>query len=129
MILLKPSGGFTSTRLPDATGIICKNTDEPYVPDKRNWVKWKHRRTIDCVVGGYRIHKDGDKIGSLLLGLYNDEGQLHFIGHCSGFTNQDRVEILRQFEQLRSEESLGMRFVVRVARVGGVRAKTRRGSR
>ena len=88
-------------------GIICKQTDQPYVEDKRNWIKWKHRRTIDCVVGGYRVHKDGDKIGSLLLGLYNDEGQLHFIGHCSGFTNQDRVEILRQFEQLRTEDSFG----------------------
>ncbi len=88
-------------------GVICKQTDQPYVEDKRNWIKWKHRRTVDCVVGGYRVHKDGDKIGSLLLGLYNDEGQLHFIGHCSGFTNQDRVEILRQFEQLRTEDSFG----------------------
>jgi ATP-dependent DNA ligase len=88
-------------------GIICKQTDQPYLEDKRNWIKWKHRRTIDCVVGGYRVHKDGDKIGSLLLGLYNDQGQLHFIGHCSGFTDQDRVEILRQFEQLRTEDSFG----------------------
>ena len=88
-------------------GIICKQADQPYVEDKRNWIKWKHRRTIDCVVGGYRVHKDGDKIGSLLLGLYNDEGQLHFIGHCSGFTDQDRVEILRQFQQLRTEDSFG----------------------
>lgn len=88
-------------------GIICKQTDQPYVEDKRNWVKWKHRRTIDCVVGGYRVHRDGGKIGSLLLGLFNDEGQLHFIGHCSGFTNQDRVEILRQFEKLRTAESFG----------------------
>lgn len=88
-------------------GIICKQTDQPYVEDKRNWIKWKHRRSVDCVVGGYRVHKDGDKIGSLLLGLYNDEGQLHFIGHCSGFTDQDRVEILRQFEQLRTDDSFG----------------------
>ena len=88
-------------------GIICKQIDQPYVEDKRNWIKWKHRRTVDCVVGGYRVHKDGDKIGSLLLGLYNDDGQLHFIGHCSGFTDQDRVEILREFEQLRTDNSFG----------------------
>jgi ATP-dependent DNA ligase len=88
-------------------GIICKQTDQPYAEDTRTWIKWKHRRTVDCVVGGYRVHKDGDKIGSLLLGLYTDEEQLHFIGHCSGFTNQDRVEILRQFEQLRSDDSFG----------------------
>ena len=53
------------------------------------------------------MHKDGDKIGSLLLGMYNEKGRLHFIGHCSGFSNQDRVEILRQFEQLRTTDSFG----------------------
>jgi ATP-dependent DNA ligase len=88
-------------------GIICKQIDQPYLEDKRNWIKWKHRRTVDCVVGGYRVHKDGNKIGSLLLGLYNEEGQLHFIGHCSGFSDQDRVEILHQFEQLRTHDSFG----------------------
>jgi ATP-dependent DNA ligase len=88
-------------------GIICKATDGFYREDKRDWIKWKHRRDADCVVGGYRIHKDGDKIGSILLGLYNSEGQLHFIGHCSGFTNQDRVAILQQLEQIRADESFG----------------------
>ncbi|MCJ7754819.1 MAG: hypothetical protein MUP13_09660, partial [Thermoanaerobaculales bacterium] len=50
-------------------GIICKQLDGPYKEDKREWIKWKHRRDADCVVGGYRVHKDGDKIGSILLGL------------------------------------------------------------
>jgi ATP-dependent DNA ligase len=88
-------------------GIICKRDDEPYVEGKRQWIKWKHRRDADCVVGGYRIHKDGDKIGSILLGLYNDEGDLHFIGHCSGFSDQDRVAILEQLAQIRTDESFG----------------------
>lgn len=88
-------------------GIICKQADRPYVEDKREWIKWKHRRDCDCVVGGYRVHKDGDRIGSILLGLYNDEGELHFIGHCSGFTDHDRVTLLEQFEQIRSDESFG----------------------
>lgn len=88
-------------------GIICKLDHEPYVEGKRQWIKWKHRRDADCVVGGYRIHKDGGKIGSILLGLYNDDGDLHFIGHCSGFSNQDRVAILEQLEQIRSDESFG----------------------
>ncbi len=88
-------------------GIICKLNHEPYVEDKRQWIKWKHRRDADCVVGGYRIHKDGDKIGSILLGLYNDDGELHFIGHCSGFSDQDRVAILEQLEQIRTDESFG----------------------
>ncbi len=88
-------------------GIVAKRLDGPYVEGKREMIKVKHRRSVDCVVGGYREHKDGGKIGSLLLGLYNDEGQLHFIGHCSGFSDHDRVELLRQFEQLRTDDSFG----------------------
>ncbi|MDF1597203.1 MAG: ATP-dependent DNA ligase [Acidimicrobiia bacterium] len=88
-------------------GIICKQADGPYRDDKRDWIKWKHRRDADCVVGGYRIHKDGNKIGSLLLGLFNDKGELHFIGHCSGFSNVDRVAILNQLEQIRTDQSFG----------------------
>ena len=88
-------------------GIVCKQEDAGYVEGKREMIKWKHRRSVDCVVGGYREHKDGGKIGSLLLGLYNEAGDLHFIGHCSGFSDHDRVELLTQFEQLKSDESFG----------------------
>ena len=88
-------------------GIIAKPLDDPYQSGKRAMYKIKHRRTIDVVVGGYREHKDGGKIGSLLLGLYDAEGELHFIGHCSGFSDHDRVEILERFEELRSEDSFG----------------------
>lgn len=95
-------------------GIIVKRLDEPYVADKRLWVKWKHRRDCDCVVGGYRVHKDGDKIGSILLGLYGDDGGFHFMGHCSGFSDHDRVELLRQFAQIRTDESFGGEEDVRV---------------
>jgi ATP-dependent DNA ligase len=95
-------------------GIICKQEDGPYHEDKREWIKWKHRRDADCVVGGYRVHKDGDKIGSILLGLYDDRGDLAFVGHCSGFSNAARTELLTQFEQLRSDESFGGGDQVRV---------------
>lgn len=95
-------------------GIICKRIDGPYLEDQREWVKWKHRRDCDCVVGGYRVHKDGDKIGSILLGLYNQAGELHFVGHCSGFSDEDRVAILGQLEQIRSDESFGGGDYVRV---------------
>jgi ATP-dependent DNA ligase len=88
-------------------GIIVKELDLSYAHGKRAMIKIKHRRTVDCVVGGYREHKDGGKIGSLLLGLYDDNGELHFLGHCSGFSDHDRVEILNQFEQLRSDDSFG----------------------
>jgi ATP-dependent DNA ligase len=87
-------------------GIVAKALDGVYVEGKREMIKVKHRRTVDCVVGGYRVHTDGDKIGSILLGLY-DGDQLHFIGHCSGFTDQDRTAILRQFEQITTEDSFG----------------------
>jgi ATP-dependent DNA ligase len=88
-------------------GVIVKELDLGYVHGKRAMIKIKHRRSVDCVVGGYREHKDGGKIGSLLLGLYDHNGELHFIGHCSGFSDHDRVEILNQFEQLRSDDSFG----------------------
>lgn len=96
---------FTSFEASGCDGIIAKPNDAPYASGKRAMYKIKHRRTVDTIVGGYRIHKDGDKIGSLLLGMYNDEGELHFIGHCSGFPDADRTEMLRMFEDLRSEES------------------------
>ena len=88
-------------------GIVAKRLDGRYVEGKREMVKFKHRRSVDVVVGGYRVHKDGDKIGSLLLGLYNAQGELHFIGHCSGFSDHDRAAMLEQFAQLSSPESFG----------------------
>jgi ATP-dependent DNA ligase len=87
-------------------GIVAKRRAAPYMEGKREMVKVKHRRSVDCVVGGYRVHKDGDKIGSLLLGLH-DEGGLSFIGHCSGFSDHDRVEMLQRFEELRADDSFG----------------------
>lgn len=86
-------------------GIIAKKPDLTYQHGKRAMIKIKHRRTIDVVVGGFREHKDGGKIGSLLLGLYNDVGDFRFIGHCSGFPNTDRVEIYERFKELEADES------------------------
>ncbi|MDX1469201.1 MAG: ATP-dependent DNA ligase [Acidimicrobiia bacterium] len=86
-------------------GVIAKKADLAYQHGKRAMIKIKHRRTIDVVVGGFREHKDGGKIGSLLLGLYNDTGDFHFIGHCSGFPDSDRVEIYDRFLELRADES------------------------
>ncbi len=86
-------------------GVVLKRLDEGYISGKRRMIKIKHRRQVDCVVGGYRVHKDGDKIGSLLLGLYDAEGSFHFIGHCSGFSATDRAEMLTLFEGLRSPHS------------------------
>jgi ATP-dependent DNA ligase len=88
-------------------GIVAKDPDLAYQHGKRAMIKIKHRRTVDCVVGGFREHKDGGKIGSLLLGLYDENGELHFIGHCSGFGNADRVEIFNRFTELVADDSFG----------------------
>lgn len=88
-------------------GIVAKPLDAPYQSGKRAMIKIKHRRTVDVVVGGFREHKDGGKIGSLLLGLYSEEGELGFVGHCSGFGDADRVAIFERFQELVADESFG----------------------
>lgn len=98
---------FRSFEAAGCDGIVAKRLEGPYVGGKREMLKIKHRRTVDCVVGGYREHKDGGKIGSILLGLYAGSGELHFIGHCSGFSDHDRVAILEQLAEIRSEDSFG----------------------
>jgi ATP-dependent DNA ligase len=71
-------------------GVVAKPLAGVYTPDQRTLVKVKHRRTADCVVAGYRVHKDGEGVGSLLLGLYDGEGTLHHVGVASGFTAAQR---------------------------------------
>jgi ATP-dependent DNA ligase len=88
-------------------GIIAKRADLLYVPGERVMVKVKHRRTADCVVGGYRLSKAGDGIGSLLLGLYDQDGTLHFVGHTSSFKAQERREILRTIRAIGEGEGFG----------------------
>ena len=69
-----------------STALIAKPLTMTYQPDKRVMFKIKHERTADCVVGGYRVHKSGgDAIGSLLLGLYKDDGTLASVGVIGAF--------------------------------------------
>ena len=79
-------------------GVVAKRLDDPYVPDKRVMIKVKHERTADCVVAGYRIHKDGQGVGSLLLGLYDDSGGLQHVGVAAAFTRAFRTELLTELE-------------------------------
>ncbi|MYH56391.1 MAG: ATP-dependent DNA ligase [Acidimicrobiia bacterium] len=88
-------------------GIISKQDSGVYALGKRVWVKWKHRRQVNCVIGGFRIHKEGDRVGSLLLGVYNPEGELHFLGHTSGFSDQERIDLLEALNGIRSDRSFG----------------------
>jgi ATP-dependent DNA ligase len=81
-------------------GVVAKRADLPYRPGERVMVKVKHRRTADCVVAGYRIHKDGNGVGSLLLGLYDDGGDLQHVGVASSFTAKRRRELLEELRPL-----------------------------
>jgi ATP-dependent DNA ligase len=82
-------------------GVIAKPLDGIYEPDKRVMFKVKHERTADCVVAGYRVHKSGpDAIGSLLLGLYNDEGKLASVGVIGAFPLATRHELFTELQPL-----------------------------
>ncbi|MGW5359624.1 ATP-dependent DNA ligase [Actinopolymorpha pittospori] len=82
-------------------GVIAKPLGEAYVPDKRVMFKIKHERTADCVVAGYRLHKSGpDRIGSLLLGLYNDDGDLASVGVIGAFPLARRQELFDELQPL-----------------------------
>jgi ATP-dependent DNA ligase len=74
-------------------GVVAKPLDGPYAEDKRTMAKVKHLRTADCVVAGYRVHKDGKGVGSLLLGLYDDDGNLHHVGVAASFAAPMRKEL------------------------------------
>jgi ATP-dependent DNA ligase len=82
-------------------GVMAKPTDLPYEQDKRVMWKVKHERTADCVVAGFRRHKDGVGVGSLLLGLFDDEGTLHHVGVASSFTAARRRELVEELAPLR----------------------------
>ncbi|CAA9337246.1 MAG: DNA_ligase_IV_Ku-like [uncultured Nocardioidaceae bacterium] len=82
-------------------GVVAKPTDGKYLPDKRVMFKVKHERTADCVVAGYRVHKSGpDRIGSLLLGLYTDDGELASVGVIGAFSMARRKELFEEMQPL-----------------------------
>lgn len=82
-------------------GLVAKPLDGVYEPDKRVMFKVKHERTADCVVAGYRVHKSGPgRIGSLLLGLYNDNGELASVGVIGAFPLARRKELFDELQPL-----------------------------
>jgi ATP-dependent DNA ligase len=90
-------------------GVIAKRLDAPYQPGKRAMLKIKHQRTADCVVAGFRWHKNGPgtHVGSLLLGLFDDTGRLHHVGITSSFSWDRRAALVKELESLRSGASDG----------------------
>lgn len=75
-------------------GVVAKPLDLPYRQDERRMFKIKHERTADCVVAGYRWHKSGGVVGSLLLGLYNQAGGLQHVGVAASFPMKRRAQLV-----------------------------------
>ena len=88
-------------------GIVAKRAEQRYVEGERVMVKVKHHRTADCVVGGYRLARNGDGVGSLLLGLYDDAGSLQYVGHTSAFNAKERRELREILAPLEGGSSFG----------------------
>jgi ATP-dependent DNA ligase len=84
-------------------GVIAKHESTPYQPGKRAMIKVKHARTADCVIAGFRWHKNGpgELVGSLLLGLYDAKGALHHVGVTSSFTAAKRRQLASELAPLR----------------------------
>jgi ATP-dependent DNA ligase len=92
---------FTAFEGAGLDGIVAKPLAGRYTPGERTMVKVKHERTADCVVAGFRVHKDGAGVGSLLLGLYDDEGVLHQVGAAASFSAKQRKELVDQLAPVR----------------------------
>lgn len=92
---------FTAFEGAGLDGVVAKRLDGVYLPNKREMVKVKHKRTADCVVLGYRVHKSGTGLGSMLLGLYGDDGELRMVGGSSAFSDKRRLELHEMFEPMR----------------------------
>jgi len=95
-------------------GVMAKQLGEPYHSgDREGMVKVKHLKTADCVVGGFRYGEKGgqptDFVGSLLLGLYDDEGRLVYIGHTSSIKQADRAELTKKLESMKADNPFEVR--------------------
>jgi ATP-dependent DNA ligase len=90
-------------------GVMAKRLDAPYRAGERTMIKVKHQRTADCVVAGFRWHKKGPGtlIGSLLLGLYDEDGTLHHVGVTSAFTDAVRKQLVTELAPLRENALQG----------------------
>ncbi|MCC7531302.1 MAG: ATP-dependent DNA ligase [Candidatus Melainabacteria bacterium] len=87
-------------------GIVAKRMDLPYQSgNRKGMLKMKRMRTADCVVGGFRYGSNSKLVGSLLLGLYDDEGELHHVGFTSSISAGEKPELTKKLEKLRAKES------------------------
>ncbi|HEY0143243.1 MAG TPA: ATP-dependent DNA ligase [Thermoanaerobaculia bacterium] len=104
-------------------GVMAKRLGEPYHSgDREGMVKVKHLKTADCVVGGFRYGEGTKSVGSLLLGLYDDENRLVYIGHTSSVKKTDRMELTETLEAMRSENAFEVRVPGGPSRWAGSRS-------
>lgn len=87
----------------DTDGVVAKRLDGPYAPGERSMIKVKRLATADCVVGGFRYRRDGDEVGSLLLGLYDAQGKLNHVGFTSSIPREERASLTKKLEKLRGK--------------------------
>jgi ATP-dependent DNA ligase len=102
--LAEATDWFTRFEGAGLDGVVAKPLDGTYQPDKRTMFKIKHERTADCVVAGYRWHKSGDIVGSLLLGLYGDDGRLHHVGVAASFPMAKRKALVEELAPLVADD-------------------------
>ncbi|WP_278100896.1 ATP-dependent DNA ligase [Microbacterium proteolyticum] len=88
-------------------GVVAKPLAQPYAPNKRTMFKIKHARTADVVALGYRIHKSGQGVGSLLVGLHDETGRLHGVGGVSAWTDKRRLELIDELAPLVERDAEG----------------------
>jgi ATP-dependent DNA ligase len=89
-------------------GVVAKPLAAPYSPGKRVMLKVKHKRTADVVLLGYRVHKSGQGVGSLLLGLHDSDGVLRNVGGASAFSDKKRLELVDELEPLVTRDADGV---------------------
>ncbi len=87
---------FTTFEGAGLDGVVAKPRARPYEPGKRTMLKVKHHRTADVVAIGYRVHKSGHGVGSLLVGLFDADGELRQVGGVSAFSDKRRVELVEE---------------------------------
>jgi ATP-dependent DNA ligase len=81
-------------------GVVAKQSDGPYLPSERAMLKVKRLRTADCVVGGFRYETGSREVGSMLLGLYNEDGKLDHVGFTSTISDKERAALTNQLQAL-----------------------------
>ncbi|MDT0156465.1 ATP-dependent DNA ligase [Microbacterium sp. ARD32] len=92
-------------------GVVAKPLDDPYAPGKRTLLKIKHARTADVIALGYRVHKSGSGVGSLLVGLYDDDGVLRQVGGVAAWTDAMRARLVEELAPLVERDATGQAVV------------------